>query len=353
MLTVLGNPENRRVVGFVEAARSREIETTVVSWESLLDGEPLPEAGVLRVDSPGENAAVRRGLLTLGSEADSLGPDRLEALAADPTRVGGSRRLHTGVQRLLDHVDVPCFPAPHAIAALGDKTACSARLTAAGVAVPQVLGPVAGMDDLLAVLRAEPRVFVKPRHGSSASGVLAWRTDGRRHRVTTSVEVAEGGLHNSLRVRTYTDLAVLRRIVDELADDGLHVERWVPKAGVGGRTFDLRIVVVGDRADHVVVRTARGPITNLHLGNARGRLEDVRATLGSGAIDAARETARAAVGVFSEAPWAGVDVLLTPRGEPVVCEVNAFGDLLPGIVDAEGRSTWAAEVDWLQANALG
>lgn len=352
MLTVLGNPENRRVHGFVEAARSRGLDPQVLAWADLLRGAAPPDKGWIRIDSPGEDATVRRLLLEAGaSRVDvPLPRARLDALTSDTTRIGGSRQAHLGLVAALERLDPGrCVPSPAAIATLGDKRACSAHLAAAGVPVPPSLPEVRTSDEAFALLRAHRRVFLKPRHGSSASGVLAWETNGARHKVTTSVEVTDDGLHNSLRVRRYRDPATIRRIVDALAPDGLHAERWVPKAGLDGRTFDLRVVVIDGRAEHVVVRTATGPLTNLHLGNARGDVDAVRRALGEAAWTAGLDVAIAAAAAFDGLPWCGVDLLAKAHGGWAVCEVNAFGDLVPGVRDRAGRSTWEAEADWLAA----
>lgn len=141
---------------------------------------------------------------------------------------------------------------------LFDKRRCHAVLHSAGVPVPAspTSGPsaatVRGWDDVRALMREHrmPRLFVKPAHGSSASGVLAVETGGPgRIRATTSVELtADGSLFNSLRVRRYEDERDIATIVDALAPDGLHLERWLPKASQRGRAADLRVVVVAGRA---------------------------------------------------------------------------------------------------------
>ncbi len=79
-------------------------------------------------------------------------------------------------------------------------------------------------------------------------------------------------LVNSLRVRSYGTEEEVAALIDMLAPDGLHVERWLPKATLDGRVFDLRVVVIGGEPTHAVVRTSRTPMTNLHLGGARETL---------------------------------------------------------------------------------
>ncbi|MZE50135.1 hypothetical protein GTY86_16255, partial [Streptomyces sp. SID5770] len=198
------------------------------------------------------------------------------------------------------------------------------------------------------------RVFVKLAHGSSASGVLAVETTGAgRVRATTSVERDPAGrLFNSLRVRRYTSEREVAAIVDALAPDGLHVERWLPKAVQDGRAADLRVVVIDGRATHAVLRTSRSPLTNLHLGGARGDLDAARAaiTAAGGRWTDALEVCERAAAAFPGTRCVGVDLLPASGWRRfAVGEVNAFGDLLPRLTGlpgggAEGLDTYAAQV---------
>ncbi|MCI4066926.1 STM4014 family protein [Micromonospora sp. R77] len=235
---------------------------------------------------------------------------------------------------------------PADIAVLCDKRRCHAALSAVGVPVPEALPPVRSYAQLRAEMAAAgwSRVFVKPAHGSSAAGVLALAVTRSRVRAVTTIETTPDGMFNSLRLRDYADEAEVAAIVDRLAPDGLHVERWLPKAGLGDRVVDLRVVVVAGRPTHAVVRAARGPLTNLHLGNARGDLAALRAAAGPEAWSAAMETCVRAAACFPRSLHVGVDLMfLLGWRRHAVAEVNAFGDLLPGVL-ADGRDTYAEQV---------
>ncbi|MFD8665511.1 STM4014 family protein [Streptomyces microflavus] len=352
---VVGNPENRRVAFFQEAVRAAgPAPARVVSWLQVLRGEAVFEPGeTVRIDSPGENSEVERLL---------RGVD-------DPTRVEGSARWYAGflsavgeVSRAASAAGAEVLTSPGDIAALFDKRLCHALLEDAGVPVPAspTSGPraarVRDWSDVRALMREHrmPRAFVKLAHGSSASGVLAVETAGPgRVRASTSVERdAEGRLFNSLRVRRYTTEREVGAIVDALAPDGLHIERWLPKASQRGRAADLRIVVVGGRATHAVVRTSLSPMTNLHLGGARGDLDEVRAAVSAvgGCWREALAMCERAAACFPGTLCVGVDLLPAAGWRRfAVGEVNAFGDLLPGLTGlpgsgAEGLDTYAAQV---------
>ncbi|MFE7646099.1 STM4014 family protein [Streptomyces phaeoluteigriseus] len=352
---VVGNPENRRVTLFAEAVLAAGLPAPrVVAWTDVLraGGAEFGPEEIVRIDSPGENTQVDRMLRGTG----------------DPTRVEGSARWYAGFTaalaglrggvRLDDPDDLPV---------LFDKRRCHAVLHSAGVPVPASptsgpsAAPVRGWDDVRALMREHrmPRLFVKPAHGSSASGVLAVETGGPgRIRATTSVELtADGCLFNSLRVRRYEDERDIATIVDALAPDGLHLERWLPKASQRGRAADLRVVVVAGRATHAVVRTSRSPLTNLHLGGSRGDLDTARQ-----AVEAAGarwsdllDVCERAAACFPHTLCVGVDLLpAVDWRRSAVGEVNAFGDLLPRLTGlpgsgAEGLDTYATQV----AAALG
>ncbi|MFC9245788.1 STM4014 family protein [Streptomyces sp. NPDC057136] len=352
---VVGVPGNRRVTLFQDAVRASGLpEARVVPWRTVLRGEAvfLPGESV-RIDSPGEDAEVERLL---------RGVD-------DPTRVEGSARWYAAftaavrdVARAASAAGAVLLDDPDDIAVLFDKRLCHAVLRDAGVPVPEspTSGPgapaVRGWADVRTLMREHGmrRAFVKLAHGSSASGVLAVETAGDgRVRATTSVERdAAGRLFNSLRVRRCTTEAEVAAVVDALAPDGLHIERWLPKASQHGRAADLRVVVVAGRATHAVVRTSRSPMTNLHLGGERGDLDAVRAAVeaAGGSWAAALAVCERAAACFPDTQCVGVDLLpSTGWRRFAVCEVNAFGDLLPRLTGlpgsgAENLDTYAAQV---------
>ncbi len=145
-------------------------------------------------------------------------------------------------------------------------------------------------------------------------------------------------------MRTYTQPAEVRALIDFVCGESAQVERWLPKASLGPARFDLRMLVVGGRPRHAVVRTSRGILTNLHLGNRRGDLPALMGRLGAAKWELVRQTAVDALSPFATSTYAGVDLLLTPGFHQTrVLEVNAFGDLLPGVLH-DGEDTYGAEL---------
>ncbi|MEV4133573.1 STM4014 family protein [Dactylosporangium sp. NPDC049742] len=340
-ITVVGVPGNRRVGLFRDAAVAAGLpEPTVVSWRDVCAGARVDGGGSswIRLESPGEDAETDRLLRGAASEAAH---GEIVGLAA----------WHRGLVAAARQVEawgVPLLTAVDELDVMFDKRRCHALLRSRGVAVPEAFAAV-GYQEIRE--RGWRRVFVKPPHGSSASGVVALGFGGARERgrvvAYTSAALDGGKLYNQLRVHRYTDERTIAAIVDRLAVDGLHVERWLPKASHDGLVFDLRVLVVAGRVSHVVVRTGRSPMTNLHLGNARGDLPGVRAAVGEEHWAAAMRTCEAAAACFPGSLHVGVDLMFgRDHGTHAVAEVNAFGDLLPGLLVA-GRDTYAAELDAL------
>jgi hypothetical protein len=335
---VVGNPDNRRVKLFADAVRDEGLpEPRVVAWLEVLRGDAEFRAGELvRVDSPGEDAEVTR--LLHGSDEP-----------VDMYRVEGTRRWYQGftsvLQKLEHAIDtagaVRLFSA-HEVAIAFDKRATHALLTDAGVPVP----PAAASD-------GTESAFIKIRHGSSASGVVALMVRGPRRRAVTSAEMVrtETGieLYNSLRIRTYPRDPDIDDLLGVLALDGLHAEQWIRKLSFGGRDCDLRVVTVGGRATHAVVRTSASPMTNLHLGGQRGDLARFQALVGDERWQAILGLAESAAACFPGVHCLGIDVLPGADGLDRIGEVNAYGDLLPNLMGlpgtpGEGVGTYGAQV---------
>jgi hypothetical protein len=85
-------------------------------------------------------------------------------------------------------------------------------------------------------------------------------------------------------------------------------------------------------------------MTNLHLLNERGVWPQVLERMGDAAWDDARRTCERAMACFPGSLYAGIDLLIgTDHRRHAVLEVNAFGDLLPGVL-WDGVDTYTGEI---------
>jgi len=329
-----------------------------MAWLDFLQGRPLPalhSGCVVRIDSTGKNWAVEKALLERGGRI--MGDAAIEVMdVEDPGRILSSVQYHRGLCDALQEVEhhfqnARWMQHPADIVEMCDKEVCHARLQAAGVRVPPSLGVVSGFDDLMARmdLAGRNRVFVKLCHGSSASGSVALERSGSRIQAFSTAKRSESPqgtvLHNWRSVSRYEELRDIRKLVDAVCRHRAHVELWLPKAGWHGRRFDVRIVVIGGKSRHVVARLAEGPFTNLQTGAVRAPADELLAHLGKARFAELCSEAERAMCCYPRSLYGGVDVMIdAQRGLPHVLEVNAFGDLLPG-VHFKGLDTYTWEID--------
>ncbi len=219
-----------------------------------------------------------------------------------------------------------CLGDPDEILTMFDKRACHARLLGRGRRSAGSAGP--------GQLRRTPRQHAGGRlergvrqTGPRLVGVRGDRPAGCRrprprdhlHRAGTAE-----ALQQASRVRDYTAESDVAYLVDALAGDGLHVERWFAKAAWAGRSSTCRwsSSPVGPVTSSCAA--APGPMTNLHPGSRRGDLAALRAVAGPG-YDAALDTCAAVAACFPGCPQVGVDLMFSPDWRRhAVAEVNAL-----------------------------
>jgi glutathione synthase/RimK-type ligase-like ATP-grasp enzyme len=362
-----------------------------LNWEEIFHDEPNT-LHIIRFDSPGESFDVEKKIISEGSDTmyrtEARGmrirPDDVAELAFDKGIIRYQRQWYLGFENVImtmarrlesviesqnrvfkSPVNMKFMNDPQEIMIMFDKRQCHALLMRHNIPVPRANYDVRNYDELKQLMQETrlDKVFVKLAHGSSASGVVAYACllDAEKHSnfpftevATTSAELVKdkvtgsATLYNSLRIRKYTKNEDIRLVIDQLCDEKVIVEEWIPKAKQLNASFDLRIMVINGKMQQFVLRTSQSPMTNLHLGNKRGDSEMFLKDI----MEKAPHTWRAVqhtcerLGreVFPRSMYMGVDMLITPGyKEHYVLEVNAFGDLIPNILH-KGRDTYHAEV---------
>ena len=342
LFTVIGNPGSNRIAFLNEALHKRGLPSAnLLPWIEAIEGKRLPPADArVRIESPGRDAAVEAALVKVGRTAE-VGELFFPA------------DWYAGFCRVLNQLSaLPCHftSSPCEIIVLFDKRATQQRFADANLPIPRPLGSPGTLAELAEAMRAITvrQAFVKLAHGSSASGTLAIRTDGRgQWRGYTTVEQVGEKLYNSRKIRTLDDPNVLDGLLQALAPHTLHAEEWLPKASLQDSAFDLRALVIGGKLCHVVARLSRSPITNLHLLNRRTDAATVRERVGTTAWDALVELAERAATCFPGCLHLGLDMMWLPGFKRLaILEANAFGDLLPGTL-WNGLTTYEAELEAL------
>jgi glutathione synthase/RimK-type ligase-like ATP-grasp enzyme len=365
---IIGNPENRRVTSFCEAAQSLghqdPIKISYAGWSGEKKHLTFLDGSILKIDSPGENSFVRNRMIARGMALNKtafqqeINAEQNSPVKEDISAIRHMRAWYAGYCSWLDELSewishqpsLRVMNKPEDIKLHFDKPRCQTFLQQHQIPVPFLLPPITSFDDLLDKMRQHRllKVFIKPAHASSASGVIAFRRMGDKMQAITSAEMVEGPkgieLYNSLTIRTYTKPAEIAALVECILQENILVEEWLPKATLMDRFFDIRVLVIAGKARHTVIRTSRHHITNLHLGNKRGDMQEFITRIGEDKLREVKTIAERAAACFPGSLYMGIDILITADlRKIVVLETNAFGDLLPRLID-EGETCYEAQI---------
>ncbi|MEK4528540.1 STM4014 family protein [Paenibacillus sp. FSL H8-0104] len=391
---LIGNPDNRRTQGLQEARHRLGLKPAVVlpyaqllqNWRhgrTIADtvdfNLPVP---LIRIDAPGEDWDVERELLFLGAMNDSstltagmgteaFSAEQALALEQEWGRIYAPAQWFRGWKACLDRIgresreiwsEVRFMNDPADIQLMFDKRTCQQHLSSHGVDVPPALQfsrPIRNYMDLRSSMKSAEmhRVFVKLACGSGASGVVAYQVNprtGDEIAVTTmGMEQRQGKtiFFNEGRLRKYTRSEEIATLMNWLCAEGAQIERWMPKATLDQRAYDIRQLVAGGQAGHAIIRLSRTPITNLHLRNER--MLPAEAGLDEQRMALVRLAAQAAMSAFPNSWSAGIDVMLTSGSNPraYVLDVNPFGDLLYR-VEHHGLGTYEWEMELLRKEPI-
>jgi hypothetical protein len=371
-LILVGIPQSRRSTLLIEAAARWPALTVIeVAWIDLLSGRIDLRSlvrcdDVIRIDSPGRDFETEVALLRLGLQHDPGNVEMPTQIQLDELRMERGRLLwpaawYAGFCTALRSLAAQLSQCPRhwltseveAICTAFDKSATNRLLAARGIASPPAIGRTAGFDELVDHCRSLKwnQVFIKIAHGSSGAGAVALRIGPNRMQAWTTTEVVADRtatrLYNTRAIRAISSLGDIREVVNHLCRHSAHAERWIPKAGIDGKAFDLRVVTVRGEPIHIVARLSSSPMTNLHLLNRRGDIDRVRDRCGVASWNSMLESCRRSASEFAGCECVGIDVMFEPTfRRHVVLEVNAFGDLLPGVT-VNGMDTYATQLEAL------
>ncbi|OQP41079.1 hypothetical protein A4H97_15900 [Niastella yeongjuensis] len=356
--TIIGNPENRRVTAFCDTLTQLGHKDALVIpykyWLNRKKRPSIPAGSIIKIDSPGEDELARTLLVAKGKDIPyaTTTPAEHGEIKDMPAWYAGYCNWLQEMQLLLqEQPELQVMNDPADIQLQFNKPVCQELLEQQGIPVPQRLPAFTHYEELVLYMQQRNihKVFIKPAHASSASGVIAFRKAGHRVQAVTAAEMVTTGkgvqLFNSLKVLTYTNEADIATLVNRMVAENVFAEEWLPKATLHDRFFDVRVLVIAGKARHTVIRTSATILTNLHLGNRRGDLNEFNAIIGNNKLQEIKHLAEQAAACFPKSLYMGIDILLTADlRKTVVLEVNAFGDLLPGLLD-EGETCYEAQIN--------
>lgn len=309
-LILIGEENSKRTDFFKKAAENFHVPVEVIGWDVLQQ----------------EGFSLRN----LQQAAVKIDPPSFQTIRL--SHMQSLLEIYKKALQKLTQADCHFLNSPEAIWCLLDKKGTKGHLHKMHIPVTQMFEDEIGdSEQLLGQMHSRHcySVFVKPRYFSGAAGVAAFRAHPFRGDMVlyTSCRIENGDLVNTKKLFKMTNRDEIVTFLNRLLALDCVIERWHPKAGYKGKSYDLRVVFQFGHIAHIVVRQSNGPITNLHLNNQA--LEVKELGLDSRCIQGIEEVCFQAVSSFSGLHMAGVDILLEKETmRPMVIEMNGQGDLI-------------------------
>lgn len=239
---------------------------------------------------------------------------------------------------------------PKVIADLLDKKRCKKVLQESGIAVTKMIPQhISNIEELCYVMQQQNlySVFIKPCCFSGAAGIVAFRMHPKSKKMTayTSCYFENGQLCNSKKLRMLQETKEMTALVNAVLHFDCIVEQWVPKADYQGASFDLRVVYQFQKISYIVVRAAKGPITNLHLNNHAIPFSEL--ALSDKTVEEINELCHQTAALFPGLQMAGMDIMLGKHNlKPRIIEMNGQGDLIYQDIYQENK-IYTEQIRWM------
>lgn len=364
--TIIGVPGEKRIDFFQKAlSKYGQSEAEEVSYARITKNfrPPPSQPRIIRIESPGRSWDMYKLFLRHGQKAaqaegspfvatqDLQEPPRGLLLHPRQWYLGFCYQLER-INTLFDHCHF--YSNTDDIALFFDKSCCHAMLSRHGIPVPAAMPGITSFEELEDQMNKQgwSRVFVKLNHGYSGMGVVALEKSKNCFQAQTTVELlhAKTGcqLFSSRRIHKYTTKEAIACLINALCSQGVIVERWVPKAGIDNRIVDLRVLMVNGEPAHIILRSSKSPITNLHLLNQRDSAHKLKERMGADNWGELLKTCKKVAKLFPKSYQLSVDIAVSTRFDKhYVLEINGFGDLLKGTL-CKGLNTYEYQVNsWL------
>lgn len=313
-ITLLGEPKSRRTEFFLKAASALKASIDFVDICSVR--EPLSSSSVIKIDPV------------------HFGSGSIEKLDNFVYR-------YSSILKELSGKNLHFLNEPEAILDVLDKKKSKELMVSKGIPVTRLLkGTFENIQSLQCAMEEERLfgVFIKPRWGSGAAGILAYRFQpcSGRQVLYTSARLLKDEIINTRKLRRLEDKEEIGLLLSKVLGMETVVEQWYPKAKTGGRSFDLRVIMQFGKMEYIMGRTSKGPITNLQLNN--GAVPAEHLGINGDTYLQIEEVCKRAMKVFPGLSYAGIDVLLTQQEKaPYIIEVNGQGDLIYQDIFHENR----------------
>ncbi len=306
LVFVVSNIESKRTTYFIQAGRESGIQARFITYDELIKNLSGYDDAVIKLEPPSYK------------ESDFL----------------AYNNLCIDYIRLLEHIssikkaeNVHFINDPLSLCSTLDKVVNKSLLSGLPV-TPVLSSSVHHYDELIELLNRQKKnnVFIKPRYGSGAGGIIALKQNSRTKELIAYTTLKKNGdrFYNTKRINRLTHNKDIADYTNAVFNSEALVEEWIVKDMFEGMNYDLRVVGQFGNIEHIVIRYSKGTITNLHLNNKVGNFSDLKVS--DDLLKKIRQISVQSI-EMSGLNYGGVDVLIKKdSGEPYIIEVNGQGD---------------------------
>ena len=167
-------------------------------------------------------------------------------------------------------------------------------------------------------------IFIKPRYGSGATGIIAlkWNYVQQKAIAYTTVYNHKNHFYNTKNINRIYDIDIIKNIINFVLNMGSIIEKWIPKKRYKNLYYDIRAVIVNKKLISLIPRASNSPITNLHINNMA--LDDSIISN----FDDIEIFCNKIMDYFPNMIYAGIDILITENNKLFLIEINAQGDAI-------------------------
>lgn len=322
-IILIGDIASKRAEFFTKAAHCKNVDVTVLEWEEIFKLNNISDFLENRLEG----------------EIVKIEPPSFKLV--DLSLMDFQLKKYIKVMESLEDCNAVFLNTPMSIINTLNKRYTKKILSENKIETTQMLfDNVNSSEQLFDMMHNKKvyQVFIKPVYFSGAAGVSAFRINPKNGemRLYTSCYMENGRLFNTKKIRQFTNRREICEFLDKLIDLDVIVERWYPKARINGLIYDLRVVYQFGKIDYIVVRTSKGPVTNLHLNNMAVSYEKLG--FDEDKYNEINVLCSNAIKLFDGMQMAGIDIMLdSNKLKPRIIEVNGQGDLIYQDIYSENK----------------
>lgn len=362
---LIGDPKGKRLDVFINCLKNIDIHNyKIIQWNDVLEDisiidNNLKENTILKVEPPEKDLEIYRGFLKKGINKGNLSKKEIEKIDFSEYPIVEPSQWYYGVQSTFmdienllkrnNHRNIFSMVDFNEALIMMDKEKTYELLSKNknNFELPKRLKKYTSYEEFREDnFNKFLKCFIKLKCGSGSTGIIAYVNNPKikEEKIYTSLNYKEVKgkkvFFGNYKVNCFKDKQVIKNMIDWVLEHGAHIEMWIPKSTYNGYRFDTRAFVIDKKADYLISRLSKTPITNLHLKNKRMESEEF---LKNSELEVIKKASEGVMDTFNNSLYSGIDVVTSTGFKPYIIDVNPFGDLFHNLINTK-RNVYYKEI---------